>query len=342
MSPDETDSPPEAEKTPDEPAQADPGIAAVRKYLLYSLSLPERALRTSSAVVAGALRESSSLLTPKAFQDSKTYQVLVSQGLDFLAHDVGGVARPKTDDAAPPIENFVARKAVGNFIELAGLATLHLSPIVLLAVVSDVAYGSTAYLKELGAELKSQGIIAPESTIDKVDDLLSAVAHASGVGASAFNTPPLSVDGLRQTIDDARTAVAAIDPTQVLPKGEIERLWGEMREISNKEGVNVLEVSSAMTLHALDKIAKVGQGALSSVRVAGKLFDRHVLDHYSRALGEIRDEGLYRVVAKASAPYIDAVWRNFSSERETITEEALSGRLIARVCRAIKNWRKRG
>ena len=35
-----------------------------------------------------------------------------------------------------PIDNFVARKTVGNFIELAGLATLHLSPLTLLAVVS--------------------------------------------------------------------------------------------------------------------------------------------------------------------------------------------------------------
>ena len=129
----------------------DPGYSAVRKYLVYTLSLPERALRTGGAVVGGALRESTALLVPQAFQNSQTYSLMVKQMLDFLAEDVGGVQRAGRANE-PPVENFVARKAVGNFIDLAGRATFHVSPLTLLAIVSDIAYGSQSYLQELGRE----------------------------------------------------------------------------------------------------------------------------------------------------------------------------------------------
>jgi hypothetical protein len=196
----------------------DPDYVRVRNFLLFSLSMPERTLRSASGVVAGAVRESASLLVPQAFQNSKTYSVMVRQMLDFLAEDVGRVEREEDDAAPPAIENFVARKSVGNFVEMAGLATLHLSPMMLLAVVSDVAYGSQTYLGELADELKKQGVIDEDSTIRHVDDLLQAVGDAAGTTADVFNTPPLSVAGLKQTIDDTRQAVQAIDPGKVIPQ----------------------------------------------------------------------------------------------------------------------------
>jgi len=323
---------------PRDPAEQDPGFDRVRHFLLYSLSLPERTLRSASGVVSGALRESCSLLVPQAFQNSKTYSIMVRQMLDFLAEDVGGVERTEDPDAPPKVENFVARKAIGNFVEMAGLATFHLSPMMLLAVVSDVAYGSQAYLRELGDELKKQGVIDPDSTIDHVDDLFSAVADAAGTTASAFDTPPLSVEGLRQTINDTRKAVQAIDPTKVMPQAEIKRLWDDMHQIASAQGVDPLAVSSAMTMYSLGKIGAVGRGALSTVKAAGTLFDRHVLDHYTEALADIRQKGIYGSLAQTSKPYIDAVWKNFSTDRTTITEDVASGKLIGQAWGAVRRW----
>jgi len=325
------------EPSPD-PAAKDPGYARVRDFLLFGFSLPERTLRSATGVAGGTLRQSASLLVPQAFQDSKSYRVLIRQTLDFLVEDVGGVER-KEDPAAPPkVENFVARKAVGNFIELAGLATLHLSPIIVLAVVSDVVYGSKAYLKELAQDLKRQGVIAEDSTIDRVDDLLAAVAATAGTTASAFDTPPLSVDGLKETIDQTRQSVQSVDVTKVLPQAEVQRLWEEIQQTAASQGVDPLAVSSAMTLFALDKIAKVGQGALSTVRVAGTLVDRTVLEHYRTALGDIRRKGLYASLAQSSRPYVDAVWQNFSSSRTTLTEEIVTGRLIGKTWQTVRRW----
>jgi hypothetical protein len=324
----------------DDSATVDPGYSSVRNFLLYTLSLPERTLRSSAGVVGGIARESASLLVPQAFQESTTYRIMVRQMLDLLCHDVAGVKCDPARGNAPSqqVENFVARKAVGNFVELAGMATLHVSPLTLLAIVSDVAYGSQAYLKELADELKKQGVIDEQSTIHHVDDLLSAVAQASKTTASAIDTPPISVEGLKQTIEETRAAIAGIEPTKIIPQAEMQKLWDEMHELATQEGVGLLEISGAATLRMLDKAGTLTRGALSSVKVAGTLLDRHVLNHYWTALGEIREKGLYATLAETSEPYIEAVWFNFSSERATITEDVLNGKLLGQAWGAVSRW----
>ena len=319
---------------------ADPGYSAVAKYLRYTLSLPERALRSASAGVSGAARESAALLVPQAFQNSKTYAVMIRQMLDFLAEDVGRVERagasPAESDAK--VENFVARKAVGNFIDMANLATFHLSPLVLLAVVSDIAYGSQAYLAERAYDVKGGGFFDYPRPIHQFDAVLVAVGRAASTTAGAFNTPPLSVDGLRETIHQTREALRSIDPASVIPQAEIARVWNEMRDIATREKASLFEVSGAMTLFVLSRSGAAVRGALSGVRVAGRLFDRHVIDHYEQALTDIRNRGLYATLRDTSAPYVEAMWQNFSSEKTTITEELLSGKLLGQGWNAVRKW----
>ncbi len=74
------------------------------------------------------------------------------------------------------------------------------------------------------------------------------------------------------------------------------------------------------------------------MRVTGRLIDRHVIDHYEQALAEIRERGLYQVVRDTSAPYAEAVWRNFSSDKGTVTEDLLSGKLIGQGWNAVRRW----
>lgn len=148
-----------AKRSDDNDAKARP----VRERVLYGLSLPERALRSTAGVLGGTLRESAALLLPEAFRNAKSYQVFVGQMLDFLAEDVGRVGE-RGEAASNRGQDYVARKTVGNFIDVASLATVHLSPMLLLALVSDLAYGSQAYLRELAEELQRQGVIADAST----------------------------------------------------------------------------------------------------------------------------------------------------------------------------------
>ncbi len=316
-----------------------PSTRSIRQYLLYGVSLPERALRGTAGMIGGALRESAAALIPQTFRNARTYQIFVGQMLDFLAEDVGGVARQdRSEDAR--VENYVARKTVGNFIEMASLATVHLSPMLLLAIVSDVAYGSKAYLRELAEELEAQGVIRDASAINQVDDLLDAAASASEETAAAFDTPPLSVEGLRETVQQTRERLRGVDPARLLSEDDIRQLWDRMRSIAQRENMSPLAISGAVTLGSLDKVAKLGSGALTSVRVAGTLLDGIVLDHYRSVLSSIDEHGLYPTLAASGKPYAQALWQNFATDRETATERFLAGGAAERALGKARRWLK--
>jgi hypothetical protein len=334
----------------DEPAAGDQGEPATGsaepaspsrtayEHLSYVLSLPERVVRGGSGLVGGIARESAELLVPQSFQSSRTYGTMVRQMLDFMVHNVGGVPSGNELGSTAQVDNYVARKAVGNFLDMASMATLHISPLVILAAVSDVAYGSQNYLKELSEELKQQGVIESGWRIDHVNDLLGAVSHATAKTSEAFDTPPLSIEGLKQTLAETKAAIAAGAKGEIPSEAEVDRMWQQMRAIADREGVDLLAVSGATTIQSLGKFATVSRGALSTVRVAGRLFDKHVLDHYSQSLSEIQQKGFYPSIAASCEPYLAAVWDNFASSRGTITENLLNGTLIGSGLNTLRSW----
>ena len=330
----------------DEPSQSDEttgtgladSVASVGRYLFYGLSLPERAVRSSIGLAAGAARETAELLVPRAFQDSRTYGIVVRNSLRFLATDVGGVTSPTSDDEEPAVEGYLARKAVGNFVDMAGWATLSCSPVWLMAVVSDVAYGARSYTRELASELQQKGLIAEDSTINSVDDLLGAIQGATGEAAGLFDTPPLSVADLKATLEATRDALDDADITTMIPESELETLWEEMKQLAGEEDVGLLGVSGAVTMLTLQKVGTVGHGALTGIQVVGGLLNRQVIGHYVESLSTIREQGFYNTLRETAEPYIDAVWSNFSLDRDTWTESLLSGRAIGQGFNAVAGW----
>lgn len=322
----------------------DPGVDSVYKYLMYGLSLPERTVRSSAAMIGGVINESATLLVPQAFRDSTTYRKFVQSMMDMVNEDVGGVKKKPSDTSedgdgsSGRVENYVAKKTVGTFLDLAGMATLHLSPITLLAITSDIAYGSTTYLKALADELKKEGVIAEDSTIGNTAQLLEAVAKASAETTDQLDTPPLSVEGLRETIQQTRERLAEIDPTQILPQSEIKQMWDDMQGLADKEHVNLFEISSAMTMYSLNQVTTATKGALTTVRVTGNLLDQHIFDHYWQGAAKIGREGIYSVAAESGQPYLDALWYNFSSDRPTLTEDIVSGKMIGNVWAGLSEW----
>ncbi len=312
--------------------------ASVGRYLFYGLSLPERAVRSSIGLAAGAARETAEFLVPRAFQDSKTYGIVVRNSLQFLASDVGGVESKSDEDEQPAVEGYLARKAVGNFVDMAGWATLSCSPVWLMAVVSDVAYGARSYTRELAAELKQKGLIDESSTINSVDDLLGAIQGTTGEAAGLFDTPPLSVADLKATLEATREALNSADITSMIPESELETLWSEMQTVAAQQDVGLLGVSAAVTMLTLQKVGTVGHGALTGIQVAGGLLNQQVISHYTQSLATIHEHGYYNTLCDSAEPYIDAVWSNFSIDRETWTETLLSGKAIGQGFQKIAGW----
>lgn len=328
--------------------------------LLYSVSLPERLVRSAVGITAGTAKEIAEFVVPQAFQDSKSYEVAVRNSLNFLLANVATVSDPSAEKAATPASpvaaanatpaantsndptainpgRFIARKAVGNFIDIAGLATLHVSPLWILAIVSDAAYGTKTYLSELASELQAQGLIDDSSTIHRVDDLFEAIKKASGRAASNFDTPPLSLDELKTSFDQTRAALNEVDPTLLIPEAEIGRIWSDMRSLADQEKISLLGVSGAVAMQAVETIKTATQGSLTGLFVAGKIVNRNIFGHYISALGDIRKNGLWGSVRDTYGPYVDLAWGNFTSSRKTWTEQVLNpsrfARLWAKICR---------
>jgi hypothetical protein len=325
-----------AEQDCGERAPAEGSAETLMGSLLYGLSLPERTARSASAILGGVINESAARLIPAAFRSSRSYRAFVQQALDMMVHDVGGVQN-LTAEAANQ-EAKLAQKAVGGLLDVAGTATLHLSPMTVLAVFCDLAYGSSHYLKLLSAELKREGIIDAKSSIDHVSDLVDALNATSNKAADALDTPPISIVGLTDTIAQLSDELRKANPSKLLPQAEAQRLWAEMENAAQKADVGLWDVSTTMTLFAMNRITLTTRGALSSIQVAGNLFDEHIIGHYSDALVAIHQRGLYATLSDASTPYLEAVWDNFSDERETWTQELLTGRLIGKGWKSVRGW----
>ena len=330
---------PTAEQTPPREGSI---VDSMYDSVVYGLSLPERTVRSVAALASGAAGESAAILIPRAFQDSKSYRVFVQQMIDMLSHDVGGVHKDSTDeresDSKKPVENYVAKKTVGTFIDLAGMSMMHVSPLTVLAIVSDVAHGSTFYLQQLAKELKDNGVIDEDSTISSTADLLTAIGNASGSTADEFDTPPIDLQGLTDTINRTREQVAEIDPSKLIPQKEISTLWRDMTELASEENVSLFQLSSAVTMYSLNQVSNVTHGTMLTIRVTGSLLDQHFFDHYRVALNKISQQGIYTVLASSSKPYLDAVWFNFSAGRPTITEDLFNGKLVGQAFESFTSW----
>ncbi len=311
--------------------------SSLLKMFSYSASLPERTLRSAGALAGGLVRESANWLVPLSFRNSKSYSIFVQQMLDFVVNDIGGVRRARSGTKKDPQEQeqvqvqeqaFLARKTVGNLLDMSALATFHISPLAVLAIFSDVAYGSQVYLRQLSQRLKEHGIIDNETTIDSAADLISALEKASGKAVGVFDRPPISIDGLHKTIEETRHAVMQIDPSKLLPKAEIDQLWRQMELAAAQQNASIWDVSATISLTALNRIQSVGHGMLIGLEIATDLFQEEIVQHYWEGLRSIERDGLIPTLSRVRQPYIEAVWTNFAMERKSWTEQLLSGELI--------------
>lgn len=295
--------------------------ASFTQQLLFGLSLPERLLRTVVGVSAGTVRDAARFLVPQAFQNSVTYQVAIRNSLNFLTEGVGGFESESGEQGAAA--EYLARKTVGNFIELAGLTLLPVSPLWLLAAISDIAHGSSTYVRELAAELQTQGIIDDTSTIHSIDDLLKAIRTSSSKISTVFDQPPFSVAELQDVINETRASVTTADLRKLLPESEVRRYWDELKQSARQQDSSLWQISTAVAMSTYRRLGMTAQGAVTGVNVAQRLIGRNLLDQFRQSLQTINKEGLLTIIQDAYEPYVSRVWDNFQLDRKSWTESAL-------------------
>src|SRR5258707_9170108 len=102
----------------------------------FLLSLPERALRSATALAAGVLREIGDVTIPKTIRRTRLYQNVVDATLQFLIEQVGQVEGVYPDEEKLS-EDFLIRRTAGNGIEMIGILAFRASPVWVLAALKD-------------------------------------------------------------------------------------------------------------------------------------------------------------------------------------------------------------
>src|SRR6267378_5337657 len=181
----------------------------------FLLSLPERGLRSATALTGGLLRELGDIASPKTIRRSQLYRNLVEATLQFLIEQVGQVK-----DVYPGGEklskDFLVRRTAGNGIELIGILTFHASPVWVLAALADASGAGRFLVREITASLKAEGLLDPGAEFNTVDEMLIGLEASAGRLAATVNTPPLDVKSLRQEWNALRGDLARI-PLRQLP-----------------------------------------------------------------------------------------------------------------------------
>ena len=270
----------------------------------YVASLPERLVRTAAAGGGGLLLETSNLILPHPVRHhSKLYQATVARVIRITVEFVGGV-RGRYPAESMDAGELAVRKLGGNAVELASFVAVGFSPLWVLAAASDVIGGMRTYLDTLVRELKVSGVLAEDTDVSSVDDLLTALENTSGQVADTIDIPPLAVEHMRTSLGLFRQNVELVPGPS-----RLARLFAELNEASREQNRSVLVVSSLVAADAIQAGIQLG--------------NTHLFSFYGDSLAAIRREGIPSYLGRIGQPYLDAATRHLDPGSEAHTPRLL-------------------
>ena len=299
----------------------------------YLLSLPERVLRSATALAGGLFREIGEVTIPGTIRRTQLYQHLVEATLRFLIEQVGQVegVYPSEERIS---EDFLVRRTAGNGIELIGILAFRASPVWVLAALADVTGAGRQLIREISDSLKEQGLLDRNTEFSSVDQMLDGLERSAGRLASNVNTPPLDVATLRQEWNSMKSDLSRI-PTKNLPSVDgIRGVWADLKQESRRQNRTVFEVSSLMAMSAIADLPEKARWLSASTRLAarktGSLVAGVLLDHYRTTLKEIHETGYVRYAVRQFRPYLYAAVSQFSPKHQSLTERLFTRRKPAK------------
>jgi len=293
----------------------------------FLLSLPERGVRSATALASGLLREVGEVAIPKTIRRSQLYRNLVDATLHFLIEQVGQVkdVYPVREKLS---EDFLVRRAAGNGIELIGILTFHASPVWVLAALADASGAGRFLVREITTSLKAEGLLDQGTEFGTMDEMLVGLEASAGRLAATVNTPPLDVKSLRQEWNAVRGELARIPPRQLPGAQALRDLWKEIEEEAGRQKRSVFQVSSLMAISAMKSVPEKARWLSASARLAARKTGTAVaailLEDYRSTLKQIRETGYVRYAVEQFRPYLSAAVSQFSPRRKSLTERLIS------------------
>jgi hypothetical protein len=300
--------------------------ARVKDYLC---SLPERVVRSLTGLGGGVALELGDVLLPARVRRSRLYDSLVGSTLRFLIEQVGQIETAPAEGAEPLPPDFLIRRAAGNVVEIAGIASFRASPVWVLAALADLAGAGRDLIGEMAAALEAEGMLEPGRQVSSMDQLLDGLERTAGRLTETVNTPPLDVAQLRAEWAAIRMEAARIPPA-ALPVGRLAEQWRELKAEAAAQGRSVVQLSSVMALSAVRELPDNARWLSKAARVCGRrtgeVLGRGLLDHYRKSLAGIREAGYLRYWIREFSPYWKGACKHFSATQVSATERLLSRR----------------
>jgi hypothetical protein len=292
----------------------------------YLLSLPERAIRSLSALSGGLLRELGEIALPAAVRRTILYRTMVGVTLRFLIEDVGEVegVYPSGDRLA---ENFILQRTASHGIELLGILAFRASPVWVLAALSDVIGGGNRLLREIVAALKDENLLEGEGHFETMEQVLTGLEKTSAHLALSLNLPPIDVQGLRKEWETLKTEIRSIPPNRIPAIQQLEQTWEALRASAQKQNRTPFAVSSLLAISTLAHVPAnllwLSKATRSAARRTTDVVGGALLEHYSMTLGEIERNGFAAYWKREFRPYLRAAAEQFSPERVSLTERLI-------------------
>ena len=292
----------------------------------YTVSLPERLVRSAAVAIGGTSKLLTDTLIPEPLRKSTAYVAMVGNSQRFFIEkvaEVQGAYEAAPDGAGALPENFIPRAVAGNVINAAGLFAIHLSPLWVFAFVSDIAHGSKTYLNKLVAELKENGVIDKDATIKEVDELLDALGRAGKDTAQVFDLPPVDVASLTKLRDDLTRGYAGVfkEATDLLPR--MDNLWENMQKLASRDGVAMESIVGLMTLDLEATAGKAVGAAFAVGNATADVLAETIFHSYGETIYRIQERGAVTCLEEAGKPFFEAISSHLSSTKQTWTEWAL-------------------
>ncbi|HWB95059.1 MAG TPA: hypothetical protein VG672_00100 [Bryobacteraceae bacterium] len=296
----------------------------------YILSLPERVIRSLSALSGGLLREIGNVALPASVRRTSLYRTMVEVALRFLIEEVGQVEGVYPSEGCLA-EAFLLQRTASHGIELLGILAFHASPIWVLAALADATGSGRKLIQEISLALKEEGLLEPDANFETMEQVLDGLEKTSDHLASALNLPPVDVPSLRREWHQLRQELKTIPPKKMPALGRVERVWRELQESARQQGRPVFVMSSLLAVSTLAQIPSnvlwLSRAARSAARRTSKVLGESILDHYIEALDDIARTGFVGYWTREFRPYLRAAAEQFAPEHESLTERLLRRRL---------------
>jgi hypothetical protein len=288
----------------------------------YALTLPERAVRSASALAAGVVREVAEVALPIGLRRGRLYRNLVDVTLRFLIENVGQVEGKYPSDQQLG-KDFLVRRAAGNGIEMMGVLAFRASPVWVLAALADVCGLGRQLIPEIAQSLQDEGLLGPGQSFETMEQVLQGMERTAAQLADTVNAPPLDIAGLRQEWSKLVAEVRQLPAPKLPSPSAVTGVWSELRAEAAQQNRTTFELSSLLAVSAVSELPErarvLSKSAALALGKSGAVLSAALLDHYRQSLHEIHRLGFLAYGSRQLAPYAHAALAAFSPRRGTLT-----------------------